>query len=282
MKKILSLVLALVMICAMATTAFAADPTTGSFTITTSASDTANASGSEYSWNIDVPAALEAEEVDEADVAANYYVVVTWEIESSLKYTIGADAYSWNIYSAINEENGTKTKLAADDTTTTVAGAGYEVDYSVGKWSGKADISVTVTNWSNRALTADVDFVSAKKGDAGVAADITVAEAGISITVGDGTVEQINIPSASSNIKDDQGNVIVADGEYTTTAGSVDATVSIDAGADGENITGGISENDATIGTVTITLTGFTEDKTASSGDTNLTVETTPAEESGT
>lgn len=292
MKKILSLILALVMIFAMATTAFAeeteetegATTPTYEFTITTSDSENANAAGSKYSWNIDVPAALdEVKPENEENVAANYFVVVEWSIESELVYKIGLDAYSWNIYSGIttDEETGdvTKVKYGEDENDTTVDGAGYEIDYSKGIWSGVATITVSVTNWSNRALSATVGFDAAKKDtDVNVVADIAVADEALTIKVEDEAVNEISIPSASSNIN------TIENGAYTTSAGTVEATITIDADTtmdDGSKaMTGGINKDNASIGTVTITLTGFKDGATVAETDENteLTVETTPLE----
>lgn len=239
MKKILSLVLALALICAMATTAFAANYTDdATFTITTSEADNATGSGTDYTWNIDVSAKLEAEEVNEADVAANYYVVVSWDVTSELTYKIGSDAYSWNVYSAVNEETGEKTSAANDGNATA---AGYEVDYTKGVWDGSATVKVTVENWSNRTVTAEIAFDPAEKNDAGVAADITVKEGG---TLIDKTTMTIDAASKG---------VVVGDDEYTTISYSDTATVTLD----GTTIEGGIDKDGAVIGTVTVTLVGL-------------------------
>lgn len=228
MKKIISLILVLVMLCAVAMSASAEE-----FTITTSTSENATGEGQDYTWNINVTAGLQAEEVTEADVAANYYVVVSWEVESDLVYSIGKEAYSWNVYSDV----ATKTDATAGN----AAGAGYEVDYSQGTWTGSATVKVTVTNWSNRAVTANVAFDPAEKNDQGVVADITVSGTEIDKPT-------LNIAAASDYVEK------VADGEITEKAASDVATVTLDS----NTITaGGIDKADAVIGTVTITLVGL-------------------------
>lgn len=244
MKKILSLVLALVMIFAMATTAFAADNYTNdaSFTITTSASDASGAVNSEtpYTWNIDVTAGLQADTVTEAEVAANYYVIVSWDVTSDLVYKIGKDAYSWNVYSNMADKT--------DAATGNAVGAGYEVDYSKGYWEGSATVKVTVTNWSNRTVTANIAFDPAEKNEEGVAENIVMKGTWIS-------AETLSLDAASKGVTVADSNLTeYAESAVTTKAAQAESTVTLDASTIEE---GGIYEADAVIGTVTVTLVGL-------------------------
>lgn len=255
MKKILSLALALIMICAMTTVAFATEATTAtnSFTITTASGEGENtgATVSGHKWSISIGAGLDADEVTEADVAANYYVVVDWTVTSDLVYKIGKDAYSWNI--------------TTDESTQQATGAGYVVDYSKGIWEGSAIVEVTVTNWSNRELTATIGFdPSEKDADNGVVSDIKVKENAVAIDY-----PSLTIDAASKGVE-------VKDGAMATGAASATATVTLD----GTTIEGGIDKADAVIGVVTVELVGLEGSATEMSGNTDnffdMTTETIP------
>ena len=92
MKKITSLILALVMALSLTTAAFATEhktsTTTGTVTITTdTGDDTANKVGD--SWIINVPASTDKIALDPTAVKDVYYVVVTWEVKSDIVYQIG-------------------------------------------------------------------------------------------------------------------------------------------------------------------------------------------------
>lgn len=259
MKKFISLMLALVLTLGLATTAFADNYTDDkSFTITTSTAEGTTGSGSDYTWNIDVTAGLDAptqeELAAEGAVAANYYVVVEWDVESSLVFTYGIDAFSWNVYSDVDNK--------VDATNGDAKGAGYEVDYSMGKWEGEATIDVTVTNWSNRELTAKVAFQgAAADADKGIVTAITVKEGATAIT------------NPTLTIKSAAENVAIVDGETTTSAATGQSQVKLDA----TTLSGAINKADATIGTVTVTLVGL--DTASKSEETTAAV--TPAEPQG-
>ena len=159
MKKMISLVLALVMICAMATTAFAADLETiqedgSTFTIITDKSEGA-VDTTVGDLTIDVEATYNNSVTfpeSYTDVEASYFVVVTWDIESTLAYTVGGK-YVWNAY---NEDGNIANAAEA------VSEAGYDIVYDADTtgWFGEATVNVTVENWSNRVVEANVVYTN--------------------------------------------------------------------------------------------------------------------------
>ena len=118
MKKIISLLLALVMVMGLSVTAFAAEneATTG------------------------VPATSDAAitadyETGTAVYKSTYKVTVAWEREGTLRYTDAAKVYQWNTDKLTYEEK-------TGETTDTV----WTVD--------KAAVKITVTNYSDKGITA--------------------------------------------------------------------------------------------------------------------------------
>ena len=166
MKKIISMVLALVMVMGLSVTAMAEEPNkSGKVTIV-------NKTELPHDETIEVPA--------KGNVAPftteneTYYVIMDWSVESTLTYTVNSADYKWNVY---NVEKGTETLLTGEtpvkDKTATMGR--YDVN---DKWSGKATITVNVTNWSNVDITATpvwVAGIKTKDGANGVTKDIEIA-----------------------------------------------------------------------------------------------------------
>lgn len=223
MKKITSLILALVMAMSLTVTALAADPVEGKVTITDFTAATTE--------TIQIPADYQNTVTSEnaSDIPTKYYVYMQWTVNSTLKYTVDATSYEWKVYS----DDG-KTEMTADQTTanTQPKSAGYSIN---GAWSGKADVSVKVENWSNKDVTVSYKFDGAAE-----AGDVTKAF----------TFNQAawNLPSATQTI--------ATKADYTSTAlvtdvndGGVNFTIKAD-----EITAGAIKNNVASIGTLTVTV----------------------------
>lgn len=138
MKKIISMVLALVMALGLSVTAMAES---GKVVIKDFSQTSPNTT------DIQIPAKFtETKPEDNSAVTARNYVYMEWSVDSTLKYVIDSSSYTWNVYS---DATG-NTVIPADDTNNTKPlSAGYSVK---GHWdkNTKATINVTVENWSNR------------------------------------------------------------------------------------------------------------------------------------
>ena len=136
MKKITSLILALVMAMSLTVTALAA--TTSPVVI----SDLSN----EDVTSIQIPAKYE-NDVKDTDIDATYYVYMDWSVTSTLKYVVDKNSYSWTVYS----DAGGTTKIEDATANTKPESAKYNVK---GHWDdsaeAKATITVNVENWSNK------------------------------------------------------------------------------------------------------------------------------------
>lgn len=125
MKKILSFLLATVLIFAMAVPAFAAEE------VSNVADETA---GTGETGKVVTATHKNSEDSEEVDTV--YLVTVEWGVESDLTYYDGTQTFKWN----------------APDTK-------YEADAIVDKgWSGQADVTITVTNKSNAEVTAEASW----------------------------------------------------------------------------------------------------------------------------
>lgn len=247
MKKITSLILALVMALSLTTAAFAADThettgttqgntTTGTVTITTDTGDTtANKIGD--SWIINVPASADKIALDPTTVADVYYVVVTWEVKSEIVYQIGGQGYSWKLYS---EDALAGDEVTADSAGSTPSSAGYVSKGN--KWDKTATVTLTVENWSNVALTATSSFRGAKTtdDDANVKSDIQVTAIGVGAL--ESTVGIGKIASAAVGIDTSSTTLFTND--------AVKATQIINV----ETPTGGEISGNTNIGFVTLTI----------------------------
>lgn len=138
MKKIISLVLALVMVMGLSVTAMAES---GKVVIKDFSQTSPNTT------DIQIPAKFtEAKPEDNSAVTARNYVYMEWSVDSTLKYVIDSSSYTWNVYS---DATGNAVISADDANNTKPLSARYSVK---GHWdeTTKATINVTVENWSNR------------------------------------------------------------------------------------------------------------------------------------
>ena len=120
MKKIISLLLALVMVMGLSVTAFADGNATQTTTPTTS------------------DAAITASyEAPDAQYVHTYKATVAWEQTGTIKYTAATTVYTWNT-----------DKLEYESTSNT----------ENNKWTiDKAQVKITVTNYSDQAITANLN-----------------------------------------------------------------------------------------------------------------------------
>lgn len=155
MKKIISMVLALVMVMGLSVTAMAESDKV----VIKDFSQT-----SPNTTDIQIPAKFtETKPEDNSAVTARNYVYMEWSVDSTLKYVIDSSSYTWNVYSDAAGKNAIP---ANDSANTRPHSAGYSVK---GHWdeTTSATINVTVENWSNR----DVWVKYALEG-----ADVTAAD----------------------------------------------------------------------------------------------------------
>lgn len=159
MKKIISMVLALVMVMGLSVTAMAVEPvrTEESGKVTVRIQDLAG--GKNYTGKIEVPATGKVTPFDASKTEDTYYVVMDWTVQSTLTYTVNATDYKWNVYGG---GEGSEVKLNGTENTTPPTHARYDVD---GKWTGEATITVNVANWSNVDITATPSWESGKETD---------------------------------------------------------------------------------------------------------------------
>lgn len=236
MKKITSLILALVMALSLTVTALAAD--TSPVIIK---GDAAAFGAATKTWNVEVPADFDGTKApnQESDVTATYYVKIEWSFgTNTLKYVDDKAHYSWKVLGADDAD--------ATATETDPTHAGYAVSQ---QWEGTAKINVTVTNWSNRAMKADMAFASATTATTGVTKNIDASKSGCLTWAGyDGAVAT---STAGIIVNSAAKDVAFANDTNAVTAGVVGSgSLTID----GTKLDGAINANGTVIGTLTITL----------------------------
>lgn len=194
MKKIISLLLALVIVMGLSVTAFA-EPTSSDKT-SVPANETAS-----------ITAGYEAGSVSKPPV---YRVNVAWEQVGTIKYTGAKEVYDWNtgdlVYIKNNEESTTA------------------------KWdvSSNAAVNITVTNYSNMAVTATCGAPVAMNG-------VTQIEGSYA---GNQNTSVLNLGSADNRQGENgAGEPVALTAKYNIT-----------------NVVGSITEDNTTIGTITVSL----------------------------
>lgn len=241
MKKLFSIALALALVLSLSVTAFASG---GSSTWATGAKAegvTAWDGMAPVAQDITIPADFE-DKFDADTVTANYFVVLTWDVESTLKYTIESSNFSWVVYDSADKDS------QSADFNGTAAKAGYEGD---GTWSGSATVKVTMQNWSNRPIKGsftytDMTAAASEAISGSVERDINTGADGVR-TMG----SDITLASAAEGVS----IYDPADANNHVDAADVIA-VTIDAGAVGapKGMTGAISAANTVIGTLTVTI----------------------------
>lgn len=241
MKKITSLILALVMALSLTVTALAAD--TSPVIIK---GDAAAFGAATKTWNVEVPAGFDGTNAPtkETDVKATYYVKIEWSFDgnNTLKYVDNKANYSWKVLGAGDAD--------ATTTETDPTHAGYAVSQ---QWKGTAKINVKVTNWSNRAMEADMTFAPVTTVVSGEATGVTKA-----INVDEtGCLKWVGYDGAAAT---ETAGIIVnsaADGvAFANDTNAVDTGV-VGNGSltiDGTKLSGAINADNTVIGTLTITL----------------------------
>lgn len=245
MKKIISMVLALVMVMGLSVTAMAVDPVQTkdeqSGKVTVRIQDITD--GKNYTGKIEVPATGNVTPFAEATITDTYYVVMDWTVKSTLTYTVGQDGYKWNVYGT--DESGNDVKLNGTDKTTSPTKARYDVE---GKWTGEATITVNVANWSNVDITATPSWESGKETDnKGVTKNMVIT--------GLDNLGFTPIDSAAKDKTPDSGAVTTAN---VTPKSVFDKTIKTDTTSECRITDGAIgdtnNQQNAIIGTLTVTI----------------------------
>ena len=230
MKKIISMVLALVMALGLSVTAMAES---GKVVIKDFSQTSPNTT------DIQIPAKFtETKPEDNSAVTARNYVYMEWSVDSTLKYVIDSSSYTWNVYS---DATGNTVIPANDTNNTKPLSAGYSVK---GHWdeTTSATINVTVENWSNRDVWVQYALegagVSSTKDTAGKVTGVTEA------------IKFQNVALPETQKLDTVANVNSTE-LVTAVNKTTPGTITINA----SNIkSGAINSNVTSIGTLTVTI----------------------------
>lgn len=262
MKKLIGMIMAIAMTFALATTAFAVQsPVTISSGTVKEDEHNMKYNENDNTIGIDIPANFVVGTNDPYKVEANYYVIVKYEVEPKLVFTVGETAYTWNV----NETGGA------------VSSANHQLKSSYdGTWSGTATVNVTVENWSNRDMQAAMTFaptttVATPEKDNGVLKAITVeneAQSFAAATDNDTTKIKWADANHALTLRSAAVGVGFEEGNRASSPVSGSATFAIDAT---KGMTGAISKSKAVIGTLTVQLTAL-------EGNTTFINSTTPSE----
>lgn len=231
MKKIISMVLALVMVMGLSVTAMAEN---GTVVIKDFSQTNPNTT------EIQIPAKFtETKPTDNSDVTAKNYVYMEWSVNSTLKYVIDSSSYTWNVYS---DAAGKNVIPANDSANTRPHSAGYSVK---GHWdkTTSATINVTVENWSNR----DVWVKYALEGAKAAAPDTTGKVTGVTEDI---TFTEVHgLPETATQL------VTKANVNSTTLVTGANKSEIKDLVITAANIASGAINSDVTsIGTLTVTI----------------------------
>lgn len=194
MKKIISLLLALVMVMGLSVTAFAAPTSHDKDTVPTE--ETAS-----------ITAGYEAGSVSKPPV---YRVNVAWEQVGTIKYTGAKEVYDWNTGDLVYTKNDKSTDA---------------------KWdvSSDAAVNITVTNYSNMAVTATCGTPAVLNG-------VTRIEGSYA---GNQNTSVLNLGTADNGQGENgAGKPVALTAEYAIT-----------------DVVGSITATNTTIGTITVSLT---------------------------
>lgn len=249
MKKLIGMIMAIAMIFALATTAFAVQsPVTISSDTVTEDDHNMKYDENGNTIGIDIPATFVPGATDPYKVKANYYVIVKYVVKSELVFTVGESAYTWNV-------NVSDTSKEAKHT--------LKSEYT-GDWSGTATVDVTVENWSNRDMQAALSFTGATPNENNnVLSDITVAPSALGYTNTTDAAYAAKTKFESNALKLQSAAFGVGFGADDKANSPVEGKVQFKINADvsvGEGqkaMTGNIKNAKATIGTLTVKLTSL-------------------------